>query len=281
MVAGQEIEVLISSAPNFVILPSVHNLTATVFDSWGRSAGLLSSGDFGVFFSSVGRIVLLAAGRTNVSYFSVTAPFECTEYFLSTSPMEMWGSDQNFTIGHSQNICLVHISDSTTNVAVTYETEPNFDQLFYEYSGGTAVGSYSGDGRSAAVSNMFTVFRWHTDKATLSKSIEIELSSPESSLAARRSHAQGSGPVILVDTPPKSPAPTDGGGAMPVAIVAGAVVGGLVLIVACSAMLCVCVMRRRREKRRVLPRPLVAGDGSDAAEEIDLADIEGSFRDRS
>jgi hypothetical protein len=195
---GQQLILTVARYPLFLVLPSIADLAATVYNSSGYQSGSFSTPTkvFAVYFSEgIGKIVFTAAAPTILKYFAVVSTFPCASYFVSSSPNEQWGASQtkgNFTLGHSQNICLFHVSDNVTNVAGVYDTEFEFDYLYYQYSGSNStVEFYTGSGSFSSSSRYFTVFYWSSDEYTPSTSFDVRLSSPLSSLPYRRGHGSG------------------------------------------------------------------------------------------
>jgi hypothetical protein len=172
---GQQLVMRISAVPLFVVLPVISNLSAAVYDSDNKQTDSFAAPTsvLAVYFSrSIGHLIFTATAATALEYFSILPLWECSIYYLSTSPFETWSATQtggNFTIDNSQNICLLHISDNVTIVSGNYNVEMGFDSLYYQYSSGSNY--YTGAGIIAATSNYFTSFCWSSDATDPSKSI--------------------------------------------------------------------------------------------------------------
>jgi hypothetical protein len=243
----------------FVILPVISNLSVAIYDSNNKQTDSFAAPTsvLAVYFSlSIGHLLFTATAATTLNYFTIRPPWNCSIYFLSTSPFETWRATQtdgNFTIGNSQNISLFHISDNVTFVTGNYNIERGFDSLYYQYS--SASSYYTGAGIIAAISDYFTSFCWSSDAIGASKSILIQLASAFSTLPYRRSIVSQTSfsPILLCDEATSgSPSPSDAGeGArMSVAAIAGIAVG-CVVGVGLIATGCV-VIARCASKRRVL-----------------------------
>jgi hypothetical protein len=222
----------------FVILPVMSNLSVVVYDSNNKQTDSITARTsvLAVYFSlSNGHLIFTATATTTLEYFSILPPWNCSIYYLSTSPIETWSPTQtegNFTIDNSQNICLFHISDNLTVVTVNYNIEKGFDSLYYQYS--SASGHYTGAGIVADTSNYFTSFCWSSDATDPSKLIWIQMESLLSTLPSRRSIGSQTSfsPILLSDeTMSGSPSPGsavgDGGG-MSAAVIAGIAIGCVV-----------------------------------------------------
>jgi hypothetical protein len=127
--AGQQLVMSVSGYPIFVIIPSISDLSAIVYDSNNVSSRSFAAPTkaFAVYFSeSCGHITFTASSRTALKYFAMKLSFPCRNYHLSSSPNVEWTgtrSEGNFTIGNSQDICFLHVSDNVTDVTVNYITE--------------------------------------------------------------------------------------------------------------------------------------------------------------
>jgi hypothetical protein len=158
-----------------------------------------------------------------------------------------------------------------TSVSGDFDTETNFDLLYYQYSAsGTAA--YTGSGTISDSSNRYTAFRWHSNSVSPSVSVSVQLSSPSSSLPSRRSAGSGtsSAPIILLDEE-RGPAASGKLGS-PLAVV-GIVIGcflGVALLVVGAVCLHKWLFREGNvRRRRSLDEPLALDDqsGSGAAQE--------------
>jgi hypothetical protein len=256
---GNQLTMNISTHPMFVILPALSNLMARVYDSTGDETVSFSTPTnvLAVYFSqSNGRIVFTATGQTTLKYFAIKPPFDCAVYFVSSSPNEIWGagrSDGNFTIRGWQDVCLLHVSDNATDVAVKYNTQEDIDFLDFEYSG-TRSGNYTGSGSVSDSANYFSAFRWHQGPHGKSTSFSVRLSSPRSSLPSRTASGSGTAPSAIlleavVPTPPTA-VPGRSSGGLSGGSVAAIVVGCVALIVVLVIVLCkvVAVRSARREE---------------------------------
>jgi hypothetical protein len=199
----------ISSFPVFVTFPAITDLSVTVFGSDGVEVGRFASPStiFAVYFSEAGgEIVFTANAATTLGYVAAKSSWGCATYFVSSSPSEKWSASQtkgNFTIGNSQDICLLHVSDAVTEVSGYYETQEDVDRLYYQYSGSTATGQfYTGTGTVSGSSSYLTFFRWSSDDDGLSRSFGVQLSSPLSSFPYRVAVVSGTSaaPILLKGT---------------------------------------------------------------------------------
>jgi hypothetical protein len=202
----------ISAQPVFVILPDLGHFLGTVYDSTGRETASFRglTAVFAVYFSqSNGSIVLTATERAALRYFAVKPTFDCPNYVLSSSPSETWNASQtggNFTLGGSQVIYLLHVSDSVTLVTAEYDIVPDWDFLEYDYSGGRS-GSYTALDEASNWLDYITTFRWHANGGERSLRFSVELSSAGSSLPYRRSVGSGTSPwPVILSVAPVSPA---------------------------------------------------------------------------
>jgi hypothetical protein len=66
-------------------------------------------------------------------------------YLVSSSSLERWCSGANFTIGAFQDISILYVSDNVAAVSGEYDTQTDFDIVFYQHSGGT-TGPHTGPG---------------------------------------------------------------------------------------------------------------------------------------
>jgi hypothetical protein len=203
---GDQLVMMISVHPRFVLLPDLSNLAANGYNSDGAETANFTSPTsvFVVYFSeSTGRIVVTATEQTTLKYFAMKSIWPPSSYFVSSLPSEKWGSDACFTIGNSQDICLFHISDTVTAVAGQFDSQTDFDLLYYQYSGEVSA-AYTGSGTFSDSSSYYTAFRWHSNSVTPSVSMSIQLSSHSSSLPCRRSRGSRTSfePIILVDEEP-------------------------------------------------------------------------------
>jgi hypothetical protein len=212
--ADDEVVMAVSEPPIFVILPELVDVEAIVYDYAGTPRGRFSS-PTAVFFSEMGgRISFRALNATTLRYFVVRTYVQCARYWVSSAPIERWGASRtggNFTIGDSQDNCLFHISDNSTDVTGAYHTEYMFDFLFYQYSGSAStVQFYTGNGTIAATSDYVTAFRWASDSGEVSQSFEVRLTSNLSSLPYSGCQAQGTAPapILLPFEDEIAPAPT-------------------------------------------------------------------------
>jgi hypothetical protein len=197
---------MISEHPMFVIMPELLRLSTVVYDADGDVGSNFSSPTnvFAVYFSeSKGSFVSKARDQTNLQYFAVKRYFPCSVYFMSSSRDEKWSASEakgNSTIGNSQDVCLLHVSDNVTSVAGVFDTESGFDYLYDHSSGSTStLRFYTGSGFFSESSDHFPVFRWNSDDQKLSNSFSVQLSSPLSSLSSRQCSGSGTSasPIIL------------------------------------------------------------------------------------
>jgi hypothetical protein len=194
----------IAELPLLLILPDFRCLTVTVYDSSHTETATFSGPTtiFAIYFSlSPGSIGFKATAPTSLTYFAIKSSWLCSTYYLSSSPTEVWSgarSGGTFSIDNLQDICLFHISGSTTAVTTYYDTERGFDFLDYEYSARTS-GGYTGSGSISNSSLDYTAFQWHSNSETVSLFISVNRSSLTSSLPDRRSvgNRTSSIPMIL------------------------------------------------------------------------------------
>jgi hypothetical protein len=211
--AGQEVELAVSAYPIFVFIPSISDVSVAVFDSANAQTATFAAPTsiFAVYFSVAGgRIVVTGKAETTLAYVAAKPSWTSQTYFVSSSPSEKWSASAtkgNFTIGSSQDTALLHVSDSATNVAGSYDTDADVDRLYYQYSGSALTSQfYTGGGTFSDVSNYLTVFRWNSAAASVSKSFAVELSSPQSSFPYRNARISGtSASPILVKNEPDQP----------------------------------------------------------------------------
>lgn len=136
------------------------------------------------------------------------SPWTCESYYLSSAPHEVWiasPTSGNFTLGHSQSICLLHVSDNITTISGDFDIQTDHDFLDCEYSGSQSQShSYTGIDTISNSSNHFTSFHWSSDECVYSTSVSIELSSPLSSLPYRGCSGYGTSrdPIILMASLP-------------------------------------------------------------------------------
>jgi hypothetical protein len=202
----------VSGYPMFVILPDIANLSGTVYRIDGVATNNISSETsfVAIFFSELpGSIVFRSHVSTIMRYFVFAYPMDwiCFEYYVSTSRNERWcgcASGCNVTIGHSQDICLFHVSDNMTAISGDYDTELGRDALYYEYSGFSSSSTarsdyYIGSGTFSTSANYFSAFRWHSNPSYLSTSFSVQLSSPSSTLPSRVCSGVGTSldPIIM------------------------------------------------------------------------------------
>jgi hypothetical protein len=301
MRAGDEIVMQVSDFPIFVVLPYV--MAGTVYDAEGVEAGHMADA-FAVYFSMAGGSVVFAATSvTYLTYFSFKSPWTCSSYFLSSAPTERWLSGENFTIGHLQDICLVHVSDAVTEITGYYETDKDFD--FLDYAGGT----YTGTGTIELQADYFAAFHWHSNPVYLSSSVAVYLNS-QSSLPYRHCNGSGSSlrPIILRDEPARTASripPTDsaaltresskeyassgtGGAAdqndiLDKRLMLGLLIGVPVVLAAMVAMIVVLVraaVRRRSGYLAELDMSMALEDDSDRMASLELQEAMQLNRDR-
>jgi hypothetical protein len=236
--SGEQLVLMISSFPIFVILPAMSSLTATVHDSDDVQVASTTS-PFAVYCSqSTGRLAFTATARVTLTFFAVRPLWACATYFLSSSPRETWRSGANLTLGQSQDIWLFHVSESVTAVSIEYDTEQDFDFLTYKFSGAAPI-NCTGLGSAAGASDFYTEFLWHSDATNVSRLVDVQLVSAESSLPDWR--AAGSGvsrqPVVL-----GLPGSAKGASSAAAGIAVGCVVAVALIVAA------VVVIRRRSKQ---------------------------------
>jgi hypothetical protein len=233
------------------MFPLLSDVSAAVYNAADVQTALITAPTnvLAVYFSlSGGRLVITAHAETTVDLYSVAHPWTCHQYFLSSAPLERWSASQdegNFTLGHSQDVCLFHIADGLTRISGSYDTEASFDRLFYQYSGSSSTAqSYTGKGTIADFAQNFAVFRWFSDAGTLSSSFAITLTAQTLTLPYRRAVGFGTAPdpFLITDAmPPRSGTSSEkpsaegeqkglSGGA-----VAGIVIGAIVIIAGMTA----------------------------------------------
>jgi hypothetical protein len=320
LTTGQGLAVTIAYFPLFLILPILTDVEVTVFGPNGVETGRFSTPTnvFAIHFSRAGgRVVFRATAPTGIRTFAIGYPsaWACSLHYLSSAPVEAWSAsatDGNFTITDSQDICLFHVSDNRTRVSGYFDTEPGFDGIYYQYSGGTSTKQwYTGTDRISDSANMFTTLRWHSDSSYVSNMFSVQLSSPLSSLPYRE--CQGSGtsdtPIILEDkceerTPTMTEerratdtsssdvlttsedGETPSKAAFPVAIVLGIVVPFVVLIL--FVICCLCYRRyRARGPRRgdgrygIFPESWRLDDASSPDSDMEMRMSIGPYLQRS
>jgi hypothetical protein len=150
----------------------------TEIEVHGNATASYSSEELlGFYFGSPGRIIFHV--RSGFRYAAILPPWTCSRYYVSNRAEERWGS-VNFTLGNSQDYCLLYLPSGNVIATGNYDTEAEFDYLYYRgfdpgLSGMPEV-SYTGSGLISVSSYDFAAFRWLSDSVIPSGSFLLSLS---------------------------------------------------------------------------------------------------------
>jgi hypothetical protein len=248
--SGDEVDFQLAIEKLFLVFPTIDNFTLDVFSPSGDLFRTIAPPTtvFFVYMRNIGgRVRARAVGATELRYFAVQFLWQsCTSFTITTFHREVWaawssGDDGNFTIGHNQIYCLLHLSDTETEVAAECDTEPNYDNLRYVISGAAADDHVlTGVANASYTNRYFSGFEWATDQHALSTSFSVDLDSPGSTLPQKKTFwARPLGNITIGDVGNFPPIDTvaPGGSSGPlssvaiVLIVVGMVLAAIVLVV--------------------------------------------------
>jgi hypothetical protein len=127
-----QVKMICTSWAEFVIFLMIYDLPATICNSSDGKMGSFNTPTttFAFYFHEPSdQVVFTATERTTLQF--LTSKLQdrwnngCRDYYLSSTPQEVWNADQ--TGRSSQDICLFHVSHNIAMVASSFDTQNNRD----------------------------------------------------------------------------------------------------------------------------------------------------------